>query len=97
MGLGFLLYLAWPRPVAVTGALVFGLTMFLMYSASAGYHATRLGERGLLWLRKLDHAAIFLFIAGSYTPVLLTALGGPARWASSGAWRRWASASSCGG
>ncbi|HGY08650.1 MAG TPA: hemolysin III family protein [Oceanithermus profundus] len=81
VGLAALLRLAWPDPLRTAAAAVFGLTMFLMYSASAGYHAARLGERGLLWLRKLDHAAIFLFIAGSYTPVLLTLLSGPARWA----------------
>ncbi|WP_457631563.1 PAQR family membrane homeostasis protein TrhA [Oceanithermus sp.] len=81
VGLGFLLYLAWPNPLLLTAAAVFGLSMTLMYSASAGYHAANLGQRGLLWLRKLDHAAIFLFIAGSYTPVLLTMLEGGARWA----------------
>jgi len=81
LGLGLLLYLAWPNPLLLTAALVFGLSMFMMYTASAGYHAANLGQRGLAWLRKLDHAAIFLFIAGSYTPVLLTQLSGPARWA----------------
>ncbi|ADR37033.1 PAQR family membrane homeostasis protein TrhA [Oceanithermus profundus] len=78
--LAWLVALAWPDPRLVAGAVVFGVTMFLMYAASAGYHAARLGERGLAWLRKLDHAAIFLFIAGSYTPVLLTRLDGVARW-----------------
>lgn len=78
--LAWLLKLAWPDALRVAGALVFGVTMFLMYSASASYHAARLGERGLAWLRKLDHAAIFLFIAGSYTPVLLARLEGFARW-----------------
>jgi len=80
VGLAGLVYLAGSDPLKLAAALVFGLTMFLMYTASAGYHAARIGERGLAWLRKLDHAAIFLFIAGSYTPVLLTLLNGPARW-----------------
>lgn len=66
----------------VVGALVFGLTMVLMYTSSALYHALRVSERALVWLRKLDHAAIFLFIAGSYTPVLLQAL--------EPSWRPWA-------
>ncbi len=78
--LGWLVFLAWPDPRLVAGAAVFGLTMFLMYTASAGYHAARLEGRGLAWLRKLDHAAIFLSIAGLYTPVLLTRLDGAARW-----------------
>jgi hemolysin III len=66
----------------IVGALVFGLTMVLMYTSSALYHALRVSERALVWLRKLDHAAIFLFIAGSYTPVLLQAL--------EPSWRPWA-------
>ncbi len=80
VGLATLLARAWPEPRLVAGALIFGLTMFLMYSASAGYHAARLEERYLTRLRKLDHAAIFLFIAGSYTPVLLARLEGAPRW-----------------
>lgn len=58
----------------VLGALVFGLTMMLMYASSALYHALRVSEQMLLRLRKLDHAAIFLVIAGSYTPMVLQAL-----------------------
>ena len=80
VGLAFLLRLAWPQPLLLAAALVFGVSMTLMYAASAGYHAVNLSRRGLAWMRKLDHAAIFLFIAGSYTPVLLTMLTGPARW-----------------
>lgn len=54
---------AWPF-------LVFALTMALMFGSSALYHALDLAPRGLAWLRRLDHAAIYLFIAGSYTPFL---------------------------
>lgn len=79
-GTALLLYRVWPNPKLVAAAAVFGATMFMMYAASASYHALRLGKRGLAWLRRLDHAAIFLFIAGSYTPVLLTMLSGAARW-----------------
>jgi len=80
-GLILLLRLVWPDPLRLVAATVFGLSMFLMYTASASYHAANLGRRGLAWLRKLDHAAIFLSIAGGYTPVVLTQLDGPARWA----------------
>ena len=81
VGLVFLVCRTWPDPLRVTAALAFGLSMFLMYAASAGYHAANLGQQGLAWLRKLDHAAIFLSIAGGYTPVVLTQLDGAARWA----------------
>ena len=72
LGSLFLLLLApqevWPA------LLVFGLTMALMLTASALYHALKVEDRTLAWLRRLDHAAIFLFIAGSYTPFLVEGL-----------------------
>ena len=70
-GMVALLFFSQGDLTKIVGALVFGLTMVLMYTSSALYHALRVSERALLWLRKLDHAAIFLFIAGTYTPVLL--------------------------
>lgn len=70
LGTLFLLRLA-ETPPERAGAWVFGLSMALMYGTSALYHALHLG---LGLLRRLDHAAIFLFIAGTYTPLLLTAL-----------------------
>ncbi|WP_337868268.1 hemolysin III family protein [Meiothermus sp.] len=82
LGTVTLLFFAQGNPPKVAGALVFGLTMILMYTSSALYHALQVSERGLVWLRKLDHAAIFLFIAGTYTPVLLQAL--------EPSWRPWA-------
>ena len=58
---------------------VFCLTMVLLFTVSCVYHAAR--ENGIKsLLQRLDHAAIFLFIAGSYTPFLLGVLadsGGP--------------------
>jgi hemolysin III len=58
---------------------VFGLTLLILYTVSTIYHARR-SERGKQLLRKLDHAAIFLLIAGTYTPFLLTHLRGPWGW-----------------
>jgi len=58
---------------------VFGLTLLLLYTASTLYHARR-SERARLIFRRLDHAAIFLLIAGTYTPFLLTNLRGPWGW-----------------
>ncbi|HSV72055.1 MAG TPA: hemolysin III family protein [Methylibium sp.] len=52
------------------GVGVFAATMILLYFASALYHALPPGRlKG--WCQTLDHAAIFLFIAGSYTPFML--------------------------
>ncbi len=58
---------------------VFGLTLLTLYTISTIYHARR-GERAKALFRKLDHAAIFLLIAGTYTPFLLTHLRGPWGW-----------------
>ena len=56
----------------VAGA-VYCASMILLFSISAAYHWLPPGGTKQL-LRRLDHAAIFLFIAGSYTPFMLGAL-----------------------
>ena len=58
---------------------VFGISLLTLYTVSTIYHARR-SERAKLLFRKLDHAAIFLLIAGTYTPFLLTHLRGPWGW-----------------
>ncbi len=80
-GLGLLLALAslpvlaaagWlpARPGGVLGTSVFAVTMMLVFLSSTVYHALRPG-RAKAWLQLVDHAAIFLFIAGSFTPFAL--------------------------
>src|ERR1700690_552125 len=54
----------------VTSSAIFGATLVLLYSASLLYHSFR-SERAQRLLRKIDHAAIFLLIAGTYTPFSL--------------------------
>ena len=60
----------------VVGCAVFGATLVLLYTASTLYHGIGHGPAKLI-LRKFDHAAIFLLIAGSYTPFALVSLAGP--------------------
>lgn len=55
---------------------IFGLSMILLYLASASYHWLNLSERGNLLLRKLDHAMIYVLIAGTYTPLCVLVLKG---------------------
>jgi hemolysin III len=62
--------------VAVT---LFATTMMLLYLVSALYHALPAGRFKAL-LNRFDHAAIYLFIAGSYTPFALGALRGGLGW-----------------
>jgi hemolysin III len=79
--------LAWPLlsasaqrqsgTLGVVSVAVFCLTMVLQYLASAVYHALPPG-RAKLWARSVDHAAIYVFIAGSSTPFTLGAMHGPA-------------------
>jgi hemolysin III len=66
--------------VNVVGAAIFASTMVLLYSASMLYHALP-HPRAKRFFRKLDHGAIYLFIAGSYTPFALSAEGGTWGWA----------------
>lgn len=60
--------------------LVFALSFIALYSASSVYHALDGHERRVRNLKRLDHSAIFLLIAGTYTPVLYFALPEPWRW-----------------
>ena len=77
----FLLVTAKHLPTASwVGSIVFVVTMVLLYSASTIYHALPSGGRAKQVFLKLDHGAIYLFIAGSYTPFALGALGGPWGW-----------------
>ena len=56
--------------------LSFGISMLLMFSASAVYHLTDTSEAGIKHLKRVDHMAIFVMIAGSYTPYILLGLEG---------------------
>lgn len=66
-------------PWSIAGTAVFGLSMIALYAASTLYHAERRPAHKARW-RRLDHAAIYLLIAGTYTPFLLGALRGPLGW-----------------
>lgn len=66
-------------PADVVGGAVFGATLVLLYLASTAYHLAR-DERLKRRLRRLDHAAIYVLIAGTYTPFTLGVLGGPWGW-----------------
>jgi len=69
-GLVALVLLA-PGPRARTAALVYGFSLVALFSVSALYHRPAWSPRALLWMRRLDHSAIFLLIAGTFTPMCL--------------------------
>lgn len=66
-------------PAAIFGASVFAATMVLLYVSSTLYHALPQGRAKKIF-RVLDHSAIYLFIAGTYTPFALGVLRGPWGW-----------------
>ena len=65
---------------AIVGASIFGGTMILLYMASTLYHAFPHSKTKSLF-RIFDHSAIFLLIAGTYTPFTLSVLPGYWGWA----------------
>lgn len=67
------------RAADVVAASLFAGTMVVLYLVSTLYHALPAG-RAKDWLNRLDHASIFLFIAGSYMPFLLGVLDGAWGW-----------------
>jgi len=72
VALGFLIFIGVESQAAlwIVALVIYGLALVAMFSLSAGYHVAmrpKLKE----WLRRLDHAAIFLMIAGTYTPFIL--------------------------
>ena len=63
----------------VAAVAVYGATLVFMYVASTSYHVVR-QPRAKQACRILDHASIYLLIAGTYTPVTLVTLGGGWGW-----------------
>ncbi|HMG91538.1 MAG TPA: hemolysin III family protein [Chryseolinea sp.] len=66
-------------PWHITGFAIFGSAMVLLYTISALYHAFAKTRLKTLF-RKFDHMAIFILIAGTYTPFCLTVLNGWIGW-----------------
>ncbi|WP_288478643.1 hemolysin III family protein [uncultured Clostridium sp.] len=60
--------------IEVFSVFLFGVSMILLYSASATYHSVISSKEVLYKLKKLDHSMIFVLIAGSYAPFCLIAL-----------------------
>lgn len=66
--------------LAVGAVIIFGISMILLYMASATYHMVIAKEKVIAFLRKIDHSMIFVLIAGSYTPFCLISLNGTTGW-----------------
>lgn len=66
-------------PWHVVGFTIFGVTLTILYTMSAIYHAFPLGTTKSIFER-FDHISIYLLIAGSYTPFCFTILLGKSGW-----------------
>lgn len=64
---------------SVVGAAIFGAGLIILYSASTIYHSARKIRRKY-YLNKFDHAAIYVLIAASYTPITLITMEGAWGW-----------------
>jgi hemolysin III len=67
-----------PMKVAVLS--VYGLSLIFLFGSSSAYHLIKAGPETIVRLRKLDHAAIYGLIAGSYTPICAIMFTGFWRW-----------------
>lgn len=74
--------LAWGggTPERTAALAVYGASLFGLFFASGLYHTPVASPRAIERLRKLDHAAIYLLIAGTYTPFCVLAFSGFWRW-----------------
>lgn len=83
--LAWLIALTYEDPAKMISLIVYGVSLILLYSASAALHLIQGDERTILWLKRFDHAAIYALIAGSYTPICYNLLVGGWRWGMLGA------------
>lgn len=78
VGLVALVVRAWGHGAAITGSIVFGLTLIVMYTISSLYHSIPWRKTWKARLQRLDHSMIYLVVAGTFTPILIGALDGAA-------------------
>ncbi|MEG0898846.1 MAG: hemolysin III family protein [Oscillospiraceae bacterium] len=63
--------------VKLISSVIFGMSLIGLYSASTIYHWSHSSDKTIKILRKLDHSMIYVLIAGTYTPLLMTYLPYP--------------------
>lgn len=79
-GLLFLLFSSRLNTLGFISILIYGVSLVLLFSASAAYHLATVRSEIILILRKLDHSAIYILIAGTYTPFCINAFEGFFQW-----------------
>lgn len=69
LGTGILLYLSKDSESKILISLIYGASVAFLFLTSSLYHAFKKSEGEISFWRKLDHFAIFVMIAGTYTPI----------------------------
>jgi hemolysin III len=80
VGLIILLVIGWGHPGKLISLMIYGISLILLFLASGIYHSVKADPNVLLKLRKFDHSAIYLLIAGTYTPICFNMLDGFWKW-----------------
>jgi hemolysin III len=80
LGLVILLFIGRGNVAKEIALAIYGISLILMFAASATYHLVKATPPVIIALRKLDHAAIYLLIAGTYTPICLHFFHGFWQW-----------------
>ena len=71
---GVILTLVTPNGLPRIAVLIYVLSLLALFSTSASYHLLTRSQRAQRTMRQLDHAMVYVLIAGTYTPVCLLAL-----------------------
>ena len=80
IGLIALLVVGWGKPAKIISLIIYGVSLIFLFSASATYHMVQVKDKVLQIFRKIDHSAIFVLIAGTYTPFCVNAFSGFWKW-----------------
>jgi hemolysin III len=80
IGMAVLLFLSDKNAAWIISLTVYGASLIALFLASGTYHAVRTTPKAIELFRKVDHAAIYLLIAGSYTPFCVIAFSGFWKW-----------------
>jgi hemolysin III len=79
-GLLLLASLTKDEPGKMLSLVIYGSSMTLLFIASALLHGAKLPQKHRMWLNRLDHSAIFLMLAGTYTPIIYNLFPESWRW-----------------
>src|SRR5271157_4200050 len=80
IGLIALIIIGWKSVVKEISLSIYGVSLILLFAASATYHMVKANPKIIEELRKFDHSAIYVLIAGTYTPICMIMFLGFWKW-----------------